>query len=146
MCEHCGCNRLAPIADLMAEHAAMNEIAGDVRTALVADDADRARRRFDDLVAALRPHAAKEERGLLAAVRSSGEYVDYVGAIEADHELLSEAVAAASAEPGEFRQRASAFLDELAHHFEREEQGLFPGALAALDGDAWEQVVAASTQ
>ena len=38
MCEHCGCRGVEPIAELMDEHLALLEVAGDVRRHLTAGD------------------------------------------------------------------------------------------------------------
>jgi hemerythrin-like domain-containing protein len=140
VCEHCGCANIAPIAELMREHRTMLELAREVRAALSTGDQQTARARFADIVEILGRHSAKEERGVLAAVRHSGEYVDYVAALEEDHGLLAEAVLASGSEVDEWPRQITSFLDDLAHHFEREEQGLFPGALAALDAEEWETV------
>lgn len=140
MCEHCGCANIAPIAELIAEHRIMGELAGEVRAALSAGDEPAARAAFARIVDMLAPHSAKEEKGVLAAVRHSGEYVDYVAALEEDHGLLAEAVQASAAQADDWAEHITSFLDDLAHHFEREEQGLFPGALAALNPEEWETV------
>ncbi|HLZ36989.1 MAG TPA: hemerythrin domain-containing protein [Mycobacteriales bacterium] len=140
VCEHCGCAKIAPIAELMSEHRTMLELAGEVRGALSTDDQQAARARFAGLVDVLSRHSAKEERGVLAAVRHSGEYVEYVSDLEEDHALLAEAVRASGSEEEEWARHVKAFLDDLAHHFEREEQGLFPAALASLDAEEWETV------
>ena len=140
MCEHCGCANIAPIAELMTEHGTMLEIAGDVRVALSAGDREAARARFRALVDVLGRHSAKEERGVLAAVRHSGEYVDYVADLEEDHALLAEAVRASGSGGDDWPRQIVGFLDDMTHHFEREERGLFPGALAALDIEEWETV------
>ena len=38
MCDHCGCRGVEPIAELMDEHLALLEIAGDLRRHLTAGD------------------------------------------------------------------------------------------------------------
>jgi hemerythrin-like domain-containing protein len=140
VCDHCGCAKIAPIAELMSEHRTMLEFAGEVRAALSRGDQETARTQFRALVDVLGRHSAKEERGVLAAVRHSGEYVDYVAALEEDHALIAEAVQASGSEDDEWPRQVIEFLDDITHHFEREEQGLFPGALAALDAEEWETV------
>lgn len=140
MCDHCGCRDLTPIATLMDEHDVIGALADDVRRALAAGDRVTAARQLDALTAVLEPHVRWEERGLFAELRAAGEFVDHVEVLEAEHASLDADLARMPADEGGWERVVRHLLADLDAHIYKENFGLFPGALAALDGDAWQRI------
>lgn len=122
----------------MDEHVRLLDLAGDVRR-VVDRDLGAARQRFAELVYLLDAHVRREERGLFAVLREAGEFVEHVDELEAEHARLDAAVAAL---PGgeAWADALAPVLRALAEHIYKEEQGLFPAALATLSGDQWDAV------
>lgn len=139
MCDHCGCRDLTPVARLMDEHDRLRELSTHIRAHLAAGDDAAARARFDQLLVVLGPHVMKEEGVLFPMLRRIDELADHVGVLQAEHAGLYDAVdelddAAAQA----WRDGLLRLLDDLSEHMYKEDFGLFPAALATLDGAAWD--------
>lgn len=140
MCEHCGCRGIAPIAQLMDEHFELLEVGARLRRA--AADADHAHTRalVEELRQGLVPHARREERGIFAGLRATGEFVDAVDALEAEHASFEETLDGLDpAAPG-FRTELHGLLDHLALHIDQENLGIFPVAVVTLGADGWQMV------
>jgi hemerythrin-like domain-containing protein len=142
MCDHCGCRSIIPLGELMAEHERLLDLAGWVRRAVERGDDATARGLFALLVAVLEPHVAAEERGLFAVLRGDREAEALVGLLVAEHAVLHAQIAAAVDVGDEWADRVLVILDALRRHIQKEEFGLFPRALAALDVGQWELVAA----
>ena len=93
MCDYCGCRGVPAIADLMAEHAALVDQAGLLRETLRSRDFASAMSGLTELVARLTGHVRREEDGIFTALRSTGEYVDEVNALEDEHRDLEATIA-----------------------------------------------------
>jgi hemerythrin-like domain-containing protein len=102
-------------------------------------------RLYDDL----RPHALVEEQGLFPAMAS--DFPGQIAELEAEHRLieapLTEAVRAAGdgeipADPS-WPGRLTEALTLLREHIFKEQDGVFPAALATLGTPDWEKVDAA---
>jgi hemerythrin-like domain-containing protein len=140
LCEYCGCRQVEPIADLMDEHMALLEIAGDLRRALLAGDGARASGKRDELVRLLAGHTGREEAGVFAALKAQGDYVDEVDALEGEHVTLDQVFAALDLDaPGvvEVLDRA---VSELSDHVDKENLGIFPVAVVTLGATGWDIV------
>ena len=139
MCEYCGCQALDAIAELTAEHDAVVELAGQARRALERGDLALAADRSRAIAAVLRPHTAVEEGALFPAM--AAEFGEHVGRLVGDHRriegVLAEAAAGTPSDPA-WPARLELTLDELREHILREQDGLFPAALVALDADQWD--------
>jgi hemerythrin-like domain-containing protein len=140
VCDHCGCRDLTPIATLMDDHDAIGGLADDVRRAFDAGDRAAAARSLSALTALLAPHVEWEERGLFAELRATGEFVDHVDVLESEHASLDLGLAAAPRDDDGWEREVRILLASLDAHIYKENFGLFPGALAALDGEAWQRV------
>ncbi len=140
MCDHCGCRALTPIAALMDEHDAICALSDGVRRALASGDVTHAARELGRLAAVLAPHVRWEERGLFAELRAADEFVDHVETLEAEHAALDAAVGHPGGDNRSWADGARALLDALDAHIYKENFGLFPGALAALDDEAWQRI------
>lgn len=141
MCEYCGCQSLAAIAELTREHETVVNLIGGVRAAHRDGDtagmAEGARR----IAVVLVPHTTVEEHGLFPAM--AGEFPDHIAGLEAEHRrieaVLDEAVGGVPADP----DWPDELLDALAllrEHILKEQDGLFPAALASLGPEQWEAV------
>ena len=140
MCEHCGCRGIAPIAQLMDEHFELLEVGARLRRAAADTDDEAVRGLIAELRDGLVPHARREERGIFAGLRASGEFVDAVDALEAEHASFEELIDGLDpAAPG-FRSELHGLLDHLALHIDQENLGIFPVAVVTLGADGWQMV------
>ena len=91
-----------------------------------------------DLAALLDPHTTSEERSLFAELRLDAEFTEHVDGLCAEHRDIDATLARVT--DGDLV--AVAHLEDiLRRHIDKEENGLFPAAVIALDGPAWERVV-----
>lgn len=143
MCEYCGCQALDAIAELTAEHDLVVELSRQARSALRDGDLDAAAERSRVVAAVLEPHTAVEEGALFPAM--AADFGDHVAALEAEHRLV-ESVLAESAEgtPSDpsWPARLDRALYQLREHILKEQDGVFPAALAHLDTAQWEALEA----
>lgn len=140
MCEYCGCQAVTAIDELIREHDLVVNLIGEVRAAHgsdVARMAEIARR----IAAVLGPHTEVEEHGLFPAL--AGDFPEHVVALAGEHRrieaVLGEAADAVPADPA-WPQRLLAMLDLLRDHILKEQDGVFPAALATLGADDWNAV------
>ena len=141
MCTYCGCESIAVIGRFMAEHTEIVNAAGRLRRAVEGGDQDAVERACDEVAALLSPHTQAEEVGLFAVMRRQEEFTEHVDGLCAEHTSLDEQLAAVRAgDHARFEQ----FLDDLRHHIDREDNGLFPASAIALDGPDWEEVEGAT--
>jgi hemerythrin-like domain-containing protein len=140
VCEYCGCRQVEPLADLMDEHLRLLEIAGDLRRALEAGDRAAAAERRVELVDLLTVHTRREEAGIFAALRSQGDYVDEVDALESEHVTLDQAVAALDLDAPDAVGMLERVVADLSDHIDKENLGIFPVAVVTLGATGWEVV------
>ncbi len=143
MCEHCGCRGVEPIAELMDEHVELLELGGDVRRHLVAGDRAAAASRLVDLARLLTDHAGREERGIFAALKAQGDFVDAVVDLEGEHAGFDAAMAGFDPQAPDFEDRVGRLLSELSDHIDKENLGIFPVAVVTLGASGWELVAEA---
>jgi len=141
MCEYCGCQAVTAIDDLTREHDLVVNLSGEVRAAHVATDTARMAGLARQITAILQPHTRVEEHGLFPAL--AADFPDHVAALQADHRrieaVLGEAVAATPADPT-WPGRLIETLGLLREHILKEQDGVFPAALANLDPDDWDAI------
>lgn len=143
MCHYCGCREIPLIKEFIAEHERVTDAAGDAVRALKLGDAARARALVDVMARELDSHWHGEENGLFAVMRKDPEYADYIADLESEHRELAALLPALDlTDPSDVRTLFEA-VDELHHHIAKEEDGLFPASLTALDGDDWNLSMAA---
>ena len=146
MCEHCGCRGVPPIAELMDEHRALLDQAHLVRQGLGSGDHPMAMARLTELVAHLDRHVRREEDGIFAAMRTSGDFIDEVDELEGEHRDLGAAIAALDPDSTVFAARVTRLLDDLEAHVEREDLGIFPVSVVTLGATGWAIVDEAHTR
>ena len=141
MCDHCGCRELTPVSRLMDEHDRLRDLSEHVRRHLAAGDDAGARAHFSELLVVLAPHVATEEGSLFPMLRESDELADHVRVLEGEHAGLYDDVDDLDDAPAEaWRTGVLRVLHDLDEHMYKEDFGLFPAALAILDGDQWDAV------
>lgn len=144
MCDYCGCQDLDAIAELTAEHDVVVTLSGQVRRALQAGDLDLAADGARAIVAVLRPHTAVEEGALFPAMVE--DFGDHVAGLVDEHrqieQVLAESADCTPADPF-WPRRLEQTLVMLREHIIKEQDGVFPAALAMLSAAQWDQVDAA---
>lgn len=142
MCDHCGCRDLTPVARLMAEHDRLRELTAFIRQDLAAGRDDAARGHLRELLLVLGPHVVREEGRLFPRLRRYDELAEHVAGLAAEHAALYDAVDDLDelADREGWRAGVQRILDDLGGHMFKEDFGLFPAALATLDGADWDDM------
>jgi hemerythrin-like domain-containing protein len=141
MCSYCGCRANTVIARLSAEHDDIINAMADLRRATSAGDSVLADVAVRELALLLDPHTVSEERSLFAELRQDAEFADHVDGLCAEHREIDTILARIG--DGDLAS-VGVLEDVLRRHIDKEENGLFPAAVIALDGPAWERVVSAA--
>jgi hemerythrin-like domain-containing protein len=143
MCEYCGCQQIATIGELTAEHDAVVAEMSHVRTHLGAGRMPEAAASVRRMAGILDPHTRVEEEGLFPELAT--EFPDHIAALRAEHRevegVLAEARDGVPLDPT-WPERLLATFEVLREHILKEQDGVFPAALASLDGAQWERVEA----
>lgn len=141
MCEYCGCQDVAAIGELTREHDLVVDLIGEARSADRDGDLPgmaQAARRIAEI---LGPHTRVEEDALFPALADA--FPDQIAALEAEHRFIETVLAdTARAVPQDagWPQRLMDMLDTLRAHILKEQDGVFPAALAELSTEAWENL------
>ena len=137
MCSYCGCRNIPMIAQLNAEHDAIVNSSYALEIAFRDQDVEAARTACKELGELLHPHTRREENGLFAEMKKDELFTGHVASLCIEHsELDGELVAI---EAGDL-ESIPKMLTLLNNHIDREENGLFPAALAYLDDTQWDIV------
>ncbi len=141
MCEYCGCQALASIDQLSREHETVVNLIGQVRDAHRDGDTARMAQVARRIAAVLGPHTQVEEHGLFPAL--ADDFPDQIAVLEDEHRqveaVLEEAAAGTPADPT-WPERLIDMLHQLRDHILKEQDGVFPAALAYLSTEQWESV------
>jgi len=141
MCEYCGCQAITAIDELTREHDLVVTLIGEARDALRAGAAGRLAGLARRITAVLGPHTRVEEEGLFPPL--AADFPDHVATLRADHRrieaVLGEAATTTPADPT-WPDRLIEVLDDLREHILKEQDGVFPAALANLGTDDWAAV------
>lgn len=139
MCDHCGCRALTPVARLMDEHDRLRELSDSIRRYLAAGDDAAARTHVVELLVVLGPHVDREEGALFRMLRRDDSLAEHVAVLAGEHAGLYDDVDDLDDARGSaWRDGLRRLLDDLSEHMFKEDFGLFPAALAALDGADWD--------
>ena len=138
VCEYCGCQALATIEELTREHDAALDLMRTARTAITVDDLPAVRGLCRQLLLLLEPHNAVEEQALFVAMHE--ENPEHVDVLLAEHRLIHEVLddLAHGAASKDRPSPLSDALHTLREHISKEQDGLFPAALATLSTAQWE--------
>jgi hemerythrin-like domain-containing protein len=148
MCDYCGCQQIATIAELYGEHDAVVALLAKVQSAL--PDESRREDVVDDcrqILAILAPHTVVEEEGLFPEM--TGEFPEHIEALRSDHREIEKVLGEASGgfpEDPSWPDRLLSVLFLLREHILKEQDGVFPAALIALDPEQWERIEAVRTR
>lgn len=143
MCEYCGCQEIAVIDELTREHDAVVALIAQVREQLAAGRVDEAATTCRSMSVLLEPHTVVEEEGLFPELAE--EFPDHVATLRSEHRVVEAALGeAAQGTPSDptWPARVGDALFLLREHILKEQDGVFPAALTALDGAQWERVEA----
>jgi iron-sulfur cluster repair protein YtfE (RIC family) len=123
----------------MDEHDRLRELTGHIRSHLTAGDDAAAREHLEEMLVVLGPHVAKEEGALFPMLAAAGEFTAHVRVLESEHADLYDAIDELDDVRGPtWREGVLRVLHELGEHMFKEDFGLFPAALATLDGADWD--------
>ena len=139
VCEYCGCQALEPIGELTREHELVLSLVCGVREARDEGDRPRMAELAARIAAILDPHTEVEERGLFPPL--AGDFPDQIAILEAEHQQIAAVLAESSPGPPEdpaWPDRLAAALALLRDHIHKEQDGVFPAALASLHTADWE--------
>lgn len=142
MCSYCGCRSITVIADLTRDHELVVDVLGEVARAADRGDAASMSTHACELAALLAPHTRAEERGLFAELRHEPELADHLDSLVREHHEIDALVERAVA--GDVTA-AAPLRRLLRRHIDKEENGVFPAAVIALDGPRWDAVEAAAS-
>ena len=137
MCSYCGCRNIPMIAKLNAEHDAIVNSTYALQIAFRDQDVTAATTAGRILGELLHPHTHREQVGLFAEMAKDELFTEHVASLCAEHDQLDADLAAITA--GDLT-RITTMITLLNNHIDREENGLFPAALAYLDDDQWEVI------
>ena len=138
MCQYCGCQAITAIDELTREHERLTDLVGHIRIALAGGDLRLARTMCAELTTVLVPHTAVEELALFPAL--ADEHGAHIAVLLEEHALLHKALAAVAADvnvKGGWSRQLLEALAVLKEHILKEQDGVFPAALAALSTDDW---------
>jgi hemerythrin-like domain-containing protein len=137
MCSYCGCRNIPVIATLNAEHDAIVNSTYALQVAFRDQDAESAKTAGKVLAELLHPHTRREQDGLFAEMRKDELFTEHIASLCAEHaELDAELELIATGD----LTRITAMITLLNNHIDREENGLFPAALAYLNDDQWDVI------
>lgn len=137
MCSYCGCESIEVIGRFMAEHVEIINATGMLRAAVRTGDPDAVDLAKNSVAALLWPHTAAEEGGLFRVLGRDEVFTEHIAGLCGEHQSLDGYLAAIT--PGD-EQAMARFEDALRNHIDKEDNGLFPAAAIALDGEQWTEV------
>lgn len=141
MCEYCGCQSIPSIELLTAEHDAALDYVRAAELAAAASDLEAAEAACAALGAVLEPHTAVEEEALFPAM--AAEFGGHIDKLLAEHVVVHAAITELLADgppAGGWPGRLTAAMRVLRGHILREQDGVFPGALAILGPQDWDRL------
>lgn len=145
MCEYCGCQALETIDELTREHDEVVRLISHLGPARRQGGAARTAEVAREIAAVLGPHTHVEEHGLFPAL--AGDFPEQIAALEDEHRrieaVLGEAADGRIPSDPAWPDRLTEAMALLRDHILKEQDGVFPAALAHLGTEEWEAVEAA---
>ncbi len=126
------------LRDYIAEHERAVDHGREAVRALDRGELELARQRLSAMFEELRSHWQGEENGLFAVMHHEELYAQHIDPLVAEHRELAALLEVVDlSDPGD-QDRVRVAVDDLYEHIAKEEDGLFPAALTALDGADWD--------
>lgn len=143
MCEYCGCQQLRVVDELTREHDEVVALVARVRDLVEEGRLDDVAATCRRMSAVLAPHTTVEADGLFPEL--SAEFPEHVAILRGEHRevesVLAEATERTPDDPA-WPGRLVRALHLLREHILKQQDGVFPTALATLDGAQWDRVEA----
>lgn len=137
MCTYCGCRSIELIGRLSAQHDEIVNATSALRVASTAQDVHAAADACAGIAELLHPHTRLEERGLFTEMRRDDAFTAHIDTLCAEHRAIDvELDAVAAGNLG----RVAPLIRLLRDHIDKEENGLFPAALASLENEQWDRL------
>ena len=130
------------LRDYIAEHERSVNHGGEAVRALDRGDIDRARTQLAAMAAELQSHWQGEETGLFAVMHRDELYAQHIDPLVREHRELAAFLESVDLSDPQDQDRVRAAIDELYVHIAKEEDGLFPASVTALDGADWDTAMA----
>ncbi|MBU9765397.1 hemerythrin domain-containing protein [Mycobacterium sp. TNTM28] len=130
------------IRDYIAEHERSVDHGREAVRALDRGELDVARRRLAAMFEELRSHWQGEENGLFAVMHRDELYAEHIDPLVTEHRELAAFLEKADLADPDDQARFREAVEELYEHIAKEEDGLFPASLTALDGADWDAAMA----
>jgi hemerythrin-like domain-containing protein len=140
MCEYCGCQAVAAIAELTREHERALDHVRAAEQAAMAGNLAAALEAGERLQQVLLPHNVVEERGLFPAM--AREFPEQVGTLEDEHREIEQALLELHGQPTPeaWSVRLLIAMEALREHILKEQDGVFPAALSSLRAGDWQLI------
>lgn len=141
MCEYCGCQAVSAIDLLTREHDRALDHVRAAEQAGRREDLAAAQAACRQLAAVLEPHTAVEEQSLFPALES--DFTAQLELLRHEHRLVEgvlQELAGGSPPAPEWPVRVKGAMALLRRHILKEQDGVFPAALATLTVADWERV------
>lgn len=130
------------LRDYIAEHERAVDHGREAVRAMDRGELDVARRRLGEMFEELRSHWQGEEDGLFAVMHTDELYAEHIDPLVAEHRELAAFLEVVDLSDPDDQNRVRKEIEELYVHIAKEEDGLFPAALTALDGPDWDAAMA----
>jgi len=143
MCHYCGCRAMPLLRDYVAEHERAINDGGNAVRALDRGEYDRAGQLLAAMADELRSHWRGEENGLFAVMGKDDLYAEHIAPLVREHRELDELLKSVDVSDSDDRDRVRKAVLDLRGHIAKEEDGLFPASLTALDADEWDVAMGA---
>jgi Hemerythrin HHE cation binding domain len=138
VCEYCGCQALATISELTREHELVADLTSRARVGIAKADVPLMTDLARQIAAILAPHTAVEEDGLFRAL--AADFPAHIAALQTEHRhieaVLGQALTGTPTDPA-WPSRLTETLQLLREHILKEQDGVFPAALASLGTADW---------
>jgi hemerythrin superfamily protein len=147
VCEYCGCQQIATIAELYREHDDVAAQVGLLRSALAGERLEDVAACCQRILTILGPHTVVEEEGLFPEMVD--EFPDHIEVLRSDHREIEKVLGEAADGPPDdptWPDRLMNVLRLLGEHILKEQDGVFPAAQISLDPDQWERIEAVRAQ
>jgi hemerythrin-like domain-containing protein len=147
LCEYCGCQQIDTIAELTREHDAVVTLIGQIRIAMPGQRYGDVVTSCRQILAILAPHTVVEEESLFPEMAQ--EFPDHINVLRSEHREIEKVLGEAAhgfPEDPTWPERLGDVLFLLREHILKEQDGVFPAALIALDPQQWERIEAVRAQ